>query len=329
MKSQAMGLLTIAAWILGASVGLTPAGSARADNYPVRPITLVVPFGSGGGIDIVARIVAEKLQEGLHQPVVVENRAGGGGIVGTSVVAHAKPDGYTLLFIEMSSVLAKWLHKKVPFDVETDFAPVAMVATNYLGLFANTSLPANNLTELIAYSKAHPTKLTVGIPGVGTPHHLAALMFEHGSGLDMVHAAYRGTPPSVTDLVSGQIPLVWAVPINVMPFVAEGKAKLLAVSSPQRLAALPNVPTVAEQGLPDFSVTLWLGIAGPAGTPAEIVSRLSKAIQELTALPDVHKRLSALGYNLDYRSGDKFREQMLGDQRKYGEVIFEAGIQPN
>jgi tripartite-type tricarboxylate transporter receptor subunit TctC len=329
MKSQARQLSAVAFGMLALSVAIAGAASTRADNYPEKPITLVVPFGSGGGIDLVARIIAEKLQERMHQPVVVENRAGGGGIVGTSVVAHAKPDGYTLLFIEMSSVLAKWLHKKVPFNVETDLTPIAMVATNYLGLFANPSLPANNLTELIAYNRAHPTKLSIGTPGVGTPHHLAALMLNHGSGIELVNVSYRGTPPSVTDLVSGQIPLVWAVPVNVMPFVAQGKAKLLAISSPQRLAELPNVPTVAEQGLPDFSVTLWLGIAGPAGMPAEIVSRLSKAIQGLAELPDVHKRLSALGYNLDYRSPDKFREQMLGDQRKYGEVILEAGIQPN
>ncbi len=329
MKSRARQLLGVAFQMLALSVGIAVVGSARADNYPKRPITLVVPFGSGGGIDIVARIVAEKLQERMHQSVVVENRAGGGGIVGTSVVAHARPDGYTLLFIEMSSVLAKWLHKKVPFNVETDFAPIAMVATNYLGLFANMSLPANNLTELIAYNKTHPTKLSIGTPGVGTPHHLAALMLNHGSGIDLVNVSYRGTPPSVADLISGRIPLVWAVPVNVMPFVAQHKAKLLAISSPQRLAELSNVPTVAEQGLPTFSVTLWLGIAGPAGTPAEIVSRLSKAIKEVTELPDVHERLSALGYNLDYRSSDKFREQMLSDQRKYGEVILEAGIQPN
>ena len=328
MKSWTTGLTAIAAWMLIASVGLAPAGSADAAGYPEKPIALVVPFGAGGGIDLVARIFAGKLQDNLHQPVVVENRTGAGGIIGVTHAAHAKPDGYTLLFMEASTVLAKWTHIKVPFNVETDFTPIAMVATNYLGLFASASLPANNLNELVAYGKANPTKLSVGTPGIGTPHNLAALMFDHGFGVQMVHVSYKGTPPSVNDLVSGQIPLVWAVPVNVMQFVTQGKAKLLAVSLPQRSPAFPDVPTVAEQGLPNFSVTLWLGIAGPAGLPADVTSRLGKAIQQVSALPEVHKRLSALGYILDYRSADKFRQQILADYRKYGEVILEAGIQP-
>ena len=328
MKSWTTGSSAIAVWILVAFAGLAPAGGAYAAGYPEKPITLIVPFGAGGGIDVVARIFVGKLQENLHQPVVVENRPGAGGIIGINYVAHAKPDGYTLLFMEASTVLAKWLHKKVPFNVETDFTPIAMVATNYLGLFASASLPANNLKELVAYGKANPTKLLVGVPGVGTPHHLAALMFDHGFGVHMAHVSYKGTPPSVNDLVSGQIPLVWAVPVNVMQFVEQGKAKLLAISLPQRSAAFPDAPTVAEQGLPDFSVTLWLGISGPAGLPAEVTRRLGKALQQVSALPEVHKRLSALGYILDYRNAERFRQQILADHRKYGEVILEAGIQP-
>jgi len=306
---------------------LLPPGKSHAAGYPARTVTLIVPFAAGGGIDVVARIFAGKLQEKLHQPIIVENRVGGGGIVGTAAVAHAAPDGYTLLVIEASSVLAKSLHKDVAFHVDTDFAPVAMVATTYLGLFANTSLPVSNFAEFVAYSKAHPGKLSVGTPGVGTPHHLAAMMLNHGAGLDIANVAYRGTPPSVTDLISGQIPLVWAVPLNVMPFVAQGKAKLLAVSAPQRLAAFPNVPAVAES-LPGFDVTLWLGIAAPARTPPEVVARLAQTIREISELPDVQQRLSTLGYNLDFRSGDKFRAQMLADQKKYGDVIHAAGIQP-
>jgi tripartite-type tricarboxylate transporter receptor subunit TctC len=302
--------------------------SAQAEDYPTRPITLVVPFGAGGGIDIVARIFAARLQEQLHQPVVVENRAGAGGIIGTSYVAHATPDGYTLLLIEASSVLAKWLHKDVPFHVTTDFTPVAMVATTYLGLFAGPSLPVTDIEQLVTYSKAHPGKLSVGTPGVGTPHHLAAMMLNRGAGTDITNIPYRGTPASVNDLISGQIPLVWAVPVNVMSFVELGKARLLAVSSPQRLSSLPKVPTIAETVLPGFSVTLWLGIASPAGTPPEIITRLSQAVQKIAEMPDVQNRVSAMGYNLDFRSGDKFREQMLSDHEKYGVVIRDAGIHP-
>lgn len=321
--------IVVAVWTPIVLAALPGATSAHAENYPTRPITLVVPFGAGGGIDIVARIFAEKLQEKLHQPVIVENRAGAGGITGTNYVAHTTPDGYTLLLIEASSVLAKWLHKDVPFNVATDFTPVAMVATTYLGLFANSSLPVNNIEQLVAYSKAHPRELSVGTPGVGTPHHLAAMMLNKGVGIDITNIPYRGTPPSVNDLVGGQIPLVWAVPANVMPFVEQGKAKLLAVSAPQRLSSLPQVPTVAETVLPGFSVTLWLGIAAPNGTPPEVITRVSQAIHETSELPEVQTRLSALGYNLDFRSGDKFREQMLSDQQKYGAVIRESGMRAN
>lgn len=327
MKRYAKRTIIIAACLLAAFALVWSPKISHAADYPARTITLVVPFAAGGGIDIVARIFAGKLQEKLHQPVVVENRIGGGGIVGTAAVAHAAPDGYTLLMIEASSVLAKWLHKEVAFQVESDFAPVAMLATTYLGLFANQSLPVSNVGELIAYSKAHPGKLSVGTPGVGTPHHLAAIMLNHGAGIDITNVAYRGTPPSVTDLVSGQIPLVWAVPITVAPFVAQGKARLLMISAPHRLAAYPEVPSVAES-VPGFDVTLWLGIAAPARTPPEVIARLAQAIHEVSELTDVQKRLSALGYNVDFRSGDKFREQMLADQKKYGDVIRAAGIQP-
>ncbi|HWC94389.1 MAG TPA: tripartite tricarboxylate transporter substrate binding protein [Pseudolabrys sp.] len=327
MKPSAVTSIFSACIAFAASGSLPSPALCQPAAYPARPITLIVPFAPGGGIDIVARVLAGKLQEKMHQPVVVENRPGGGGIVGTAAVAHAMPDGYTLLMIEASSVMAKWLHKDVPFQVENDFSPVAMVATNYLGLFANSSLPVGNIAELVAYSKAHPGKLSVGTPGVGSPHHLAAMMLNHAAGIDIVHVAYRGTPPSVTDLINGQIPLVWAVPLNVMPLVAQGKAKLLALSAPRRLEAFPGIAVVAES-VPGFDVTLWVGVAAPAGTPPEIVAGLAQAIHEVTALADVRERLSTLGYTLDFRSGDQFRAQMLADQKKYGDVIRAAGIQP-
>jgi tripartite-type tricarboxylate transporter receptor subunit TctC len=317
----------VGCWMLAAPAALSSPVMPERAAYPTRPITLIVPFAPGGGIDIVARVLAAKLQDKMHQPVVVENRPGGGGIVGTAAVAHAAPDGYSLLMIEASSVMAKWLHKDVPFQVEKDFSPVAMVATNYLGLFANSSLPVSNIAELVTYSEAHPGKLSVGTPGVGSPHHLAALMLNHAAGIDIVHVAYRGTPPSVTDLINGQIALVWAVPLNVMPLVAQGKAKLLALSAPRRLDAFPGI-AVAAESVPGFDVTLWVGIAAPAGTPPEIVARLAQVVHEVTALADVRERLSTLGYALDFRSGEKFREQMLADQKKYGDVIRAAGIQP-
>jgi tripartite-type tricarboxylate transporter receptor subunit TctC len=317
----------IVTFLLAASALLPQPQIARAATYPERTVTLVVPFAAGGGIDIVARIFASKLAERLRQPVIVENRVGGGGIVGTASVARAAPDGYTLLMIEASSVLEKWLHKDIAFKVETDFAPIAMVATTYLGLFANTSLPVSTMGELIAYSKANPGKLSVGTPGIGSPHQLAAMMLNRGASIDIASVAYRGSPPSVADLISNQIPLVWAVPLNVMPFVAQGKARLLAVSAPHRLAVLPNTPSVAEF-VPGFDVTLWLGVAVPARTPPNVVDRLEQAIHEISDLADVQERLTTLGYKSDFRNGVDFRERILADQKKFGDVIHAAGIQP-
>ncbi len=191
----------------------TPAGDTR-------PITLVVPIAAGGGVDAIGRLIAEKLQERLKQPVVVENRVGAGGAVGADSVAKAAPDGRTLLLIETSSILHKWLHKNVPFDVIADFAPVSRVAATSLLLFAHPSFPPNNPQEVIAHTKANPGKVSVGTPGVGTPHHLAMLMMNSAAKIDITHVPYRGTGPALNDLLGGQLPMIWATPIAVMPHVA-------------------------------------------------------------------------------------------------------------
>ena len=311
--------------MLSAAALYVPIPEAHAQAYPSRPITLVVPFAAGGGIDLVARLVAENLQKKLQQPVIVENRAGAGGIIGTSFVARAVPDGYTLLFIEASSVLAKWFHKEAQFDVRNDLAPVGMVATNYLGLFANNSVPANDIKQLISYSKANPGKLSVGTPGVGTPHYLAALMLDKAAGINISHVSYRGTSASVRDLIGGQIPLVWGVPVNAMPYVEKGNAKVLGISSPRRLRDLPAVPAVAET-VPGFEVTLWLGIAAPAKTPDTIVSHLSNAIGEILHESNVQQRITKFGYAVDFRSAAEFSQMIAADQKRFGAVIREAGI---
>ena len=209
----------------------------------------------------------------LKQPVVVENRTGAGGMVGADSVAKATPDGHTILLMESSAVLHKWLHKNVPFDVITDFAPIAQVATSPLFLIAHPSLPANNVRELIDLARKSPGKLSVGTPGVGTPHHLAMLMMNVGAKIDIVHVPYRGTGPSLNDVLGGQIPLIWASPIAVMPHVATGKLKLLGTASAKREPAIPDLPTVAESGVPDFAIEIRYGIAAPAKTPPAVVAQ--------------------------------------------------------
>lgn len=317
-------LVVIAALAAGASIA-----GAQAQTYPARPVTLVVPIAAGGAVDTAARIFAEKLQERLQQTLVVENRTGAGAMIGTGYVAKAAPDGYTLLLMESSVVLSKWLHKSVPFDITSDFTPIARVATNPLVLFAHPSLPANDVKELIAYSKANPGKLSVATSGAGTPHHLAVLMLNAAAGIDITHVPYRGTTPALNDLLSGQVPLMWSTPVGVMQFVEQGKVKTLGVTTPQRVAILPHVATLAENAVPGFDLQAWLGIAAPAGTPPDVVARLSQAIREITEMPDVQRRMAAMGQNLDFRNSDEYRERLASDHQKFGAIIRAAGIEPN
>ena len=302
---------------------------AWSQAYPTRPITLVVPLTPGGALDSAARIFSEKLQEKLQQPVVVENRPGAGSMIGANFVAKAAPDGHTLLILELGAVLAKWLNKTVPFDVTNDFTPIAMVATSPLVLFAHPSVAAHDVKDLIAYCKANPRKLSVGTPGVGSPHHLAAAWLNTAAKIDITHVPYRGAASAVNDLLGGQIPLMWATPIAVMPFVEQGKVKVLGVATRQRVPTLPQVPTVAENAIPGFGVDVWLGVAAPARVPPEVVARVSRAIREASELPDVQKRLSAVGLSVEVRGSDEFRELIVGDLQKYGNIIREAGIQPD
>lgn len=310
--------------------------SALACSSPVRAqlaggttITLVVPIGAGGGVDATGRLMAEKLQERLKQPVVVENRPAGGGMVGTDSVAKAVPDGRTLLVIESSAALHKWFRKDVPYDVVHDFAPVAQVATSPLLLFAQASFPGRNVSELIALARANPGKYSVGTPGVGTPHHLALMMMNALAKIDLVPVPYRGAALVVNDVLAGQIPMGWAAPTAVMPHVAAGKVKVLGVASPQRLPSLPDVPTVAESGVPGFSIEIFFGVAAPAKTPPEIVARLEKELSEILKLPDVQERIGKFGLVPTYRDSAAFARLIASDHERFGKIIRDAGIVPN
>jgi tripartite-type tricarboxylate transporter receptor subunit TctC len=314
------------------AIGLAAPAQAQTSSGDIasaRAITLVVPVAAGGGMDTIGRAVAEKLQERLKQPVVVENRTGAGGAVGVDYVAKAAPDGRTLLLMDISAVLHKWLHKSVPFDVIEDFAPVAQVATTPILLFANPALPVADVKELIAYAKISPGKLSAGTPGIGSPHHLAAAMLNVTAKIDIAHVPYRGTAPALNDLLGGQIPMIWATPNALVQFVEAGKVKPLGVASRQRIALLPQVPTISESALAGFNVGVWFGIAAPAKTPSEITTRLEKELGEITRLPDVQNRLTALGYDLEFAAGDRFRDLISADHKRYGAVIREAGIEPN
>jgi tripartite-type tricarboxylate transporter receptor subunit TctC len=315
--------------LIAAAIGAPPLYAQSPVGEGARPITLVVPIAAGGGMDTIGRTIAERLQERLRQPVIVENRVGAGGVVGVDYVAKAVPDGRTLLLIDISAVLHRWLHKSVPFDVVADFAPVARVATTPLFLFASPSLPVADIGALIAYARANPGKLSAGTPGIGSPHHLAAAMLNSAAKIEITHVPYRGTAPALNDLLGGQIPLIWATPNAVIQFVETAKVKALATASPQRMELLPQVPTIAEGAVPGFNVAVWFGIAAPARTPQDVVERLANEVGEITKLPEVQKRLSPLGYQLDFAGSEALRDLIARDHTRYGAIIREAGIAPN
>jgi tripartite-type tricarboxylate transporter receptor subunit TctC len=313
----------------GAAAALVAPQVAKAQTFPTRQITLVVPVAAGGGVDTAARILSEKLQDKFKQSVIVENRPGAGSTIGANFVAKATPDGHTLLLMEPAAILAKWLNKSAPYDVTKDFTPIALIATQPLVLFAQPSLGVNDVKELIAYCKANPRKLSVGTAGVGSPHHLAAAWLNAAAKIEITHVPYRGVAPALADLLGGQIPLIWALSVSVMPFVEQGKVKALGVSTQQRFPMLPQVPTVAESGVPGFDINFFYGVAAPTRTPPAVVTRVEEAIREVTELRDTRARMTTLGMSVDFRGSDQFRELIAREDKKYGVVVREAGIEPN
>jgi tripartite-type tricarboxylate transporter receptor subunit TctC len=317
MKMAAALALAAGAWI----------GTASAQSYPAHTVTVVVPIAAGGAVDTTGRIFAEQLQAKLGQPFVVENRTGAGATIGTTYVSKAPADGYTLLLMESSAPLAKWLYKTPPFDLLKDFTPIARVVSNPLVLFANPSFPAKDMKELIAYVKANPGKVSAGVSGMS--HQLTSNMLNAAAKIQITAVPYRGTAPAVNDILSGTIPLLWSTPVGLMQFVEQGKLKALAVSTPKRVKFLPDVPTLAESVAPGLQMEAWLGIAGPGGLPEPIVAKLGQAIREIAAMPAVQKRVADTGQNLEYLPAAQFRERLSADQERLGVVVHEAGIQPN
>jgi len=309
---------------LAAVLSCALSAPAAAQLNPSRNITLVVPIGAGGGVDAVGRLVAEKLQERLKINVVVENRTGAGGTVGTDSVAKAAPDGHTLLLIESSAAISKWLNKGVPFDVTADFAPIARVATSPLMLFAHPSVAAKDAKDMIALAKS--SQLTVAIPGVGTPHHLANVLFNSAAKIDITVVPYRGTGPGLADVLAGRVPLMWATPVALIPHVESGKVNALAVASLKRASSLPQAATIAESALPGFEVEIWFGVAAPAKTPPAIVAQLSKEIEAIMALPDVKERTAKFGLDIAYAGSEPFRKLIADDYARFGKAVQAAGI---
>jgi tripartite-type tricarboxylate transporter receptor subunit TctC len=276
--------------------GLALAVAAQAQTYPNKPIRVVVPYAPGGLPDTMSRLVGAKLGDALGQQVVVENMGGAGGISGVNEVVKAQPDGYTLLVADVGQIaINPHLFSKLPYAPLKDLAPVSLIGTSALYLVAHPSVPANSLKELIALAKAQPGKLNYGSSGIGSIHHLATEALKAGFGIDIVHVPYKGTGQSVPALLGGQVSLLYSALPSIAGHLKDGKVKMLAISTLKRSAQTPDVPTVAESGIPGYDFVAEIGMLAPAGTPREVVNRLAGEMAKVVKLPDVVQRFTQLG----------------------------------
>ena len=301
--------------------------AALAQAWPNRPVRFLVPFAAGAGIsDIMARLVGQHLSAGLGQPVVIENRAGAGGIAGTEAAAKAAPDGYTFLMTNVSLVTSAYLYSRLPYDPQKDFVPVTLVATSPLMLVVHPSVAARSVQELIALAKANPGRLNFGSGGVGSTPHLSVELFKSAAGIDAVHVPYKGGAPALNDLIGGQLSFMIENVPGTMPFVRGGKLRALAITSAQRSPLEPALPTMAESGVPGYEVVGWQGLFSVAGTPADIVVRLQVEVGKVLRLPEVRERLAALGAEPVGSTPGEFGAFIRTEHTRWGRVIREKGI---
>ena len=321
MKASTKKLASVAA----SALALTCAHDSLAQAYPSRPIRLVVPYAAGGPVDIVGRIVGQKLSEAFHQQFIVDNRAGGGGNIALEIVAKAAPDGYTLL-MGANGVIAinPSLYKTMPVDTQKDFAPVSLVASSAMILVVHPSVAAHSVKDLIALARAKPGALTYASSGSGSTAHLSSELFKSMAKVNLLHVPYKGAGPALTDLVGGQVQVMFTGVSSTLPFVKSGKLKALAVSSEKRLPLLPDMPTVAET-LPGYEVLTWYGVFAPAATPRNIVDRLNQAIAQSVASPDTKAKLAALGADAQTNTPREFAQSVAQETAKWARIVKESG----
>ena len=297
-----------------------------AQKFPDKPIRFIVPFPPGGGNDILARVLAPKMSEGLGQPVVVDNRPGAGGNIGADLAAKAAPDGYTIVIASNQVTMNPALYARLPFDIEKDFAPIALAASVPMVLVVNPAVPAASVKELIALAKAEPGKLNYSTPGNGTPQHIAFEVFNHAAGIRIAHVPYKGTGPAIADVIGGQVQATFGTLASLEQHVKAGKLRALAVATPKRSQTMPTVPTMAESGVPGYDVSLWYSILAPAGTPAPVLARLSAEIAKALAAPEVRDRLMGQGFEVAYLNPEQMNDLMKRDIARWGKSLKDVGI---
>ena len=311
---------------IGFALTVAMSGLTHAQPFPNRPIRLISPYPPGGGNDVLARLIAEKMGEGLGQRVIVDNRAGANTIVGTDVVAKSAPDGHTMVLVPNSFVTNPGFYAKLPYDTVRDFAPVALVALSPQILVVHPSLPATTVKELIALAKAKPGAYSYGSSGNGSVGHLAMALFAVTTGIQLEHIAYKGTAPAVTELLGGQIPLMLSSTLSVLPHVKAGKLRMLAVSTAKRSPAVPDAPTIAEAGVPGYEATLWYGLIAVARTPEAILGKLNAQIEKTVRDPDIIEKLARQGVEPYYYGHKQFSARVREEVPKWAKVIKDAGI---
>jgi tripartite-type tricarboxylate transporter receptor subunit TctC len=299
---------------------------AHAQAYPSRPVKIVVPFGAGGPADIYARFLGQRLQEPMGQPFVVENRPGGGSVVGTDAVAKSPADGYTLLLMSNTHTVNETLIPKKPFELLRDLAPVAPVNYSDLLLVVHPSVPANSLAELIALAKSQPGKMNYASSGPGTPYHMAGELFKSMAGIDVVHVPYKGSDGARVGILGGQVQMMFDAITTMAPNVRAGKLKGFGTSGRARSSVLPETPTVAEAGVPGYEATIWLGVMAPAGTPKPVIDRLNAEVTKITGSADVKEAWAKQGATALRMTPEQFGQYLREDIAKWAKVIAQAGI---
>ncbi len=311
------------------ALALLLAFAAQAQPYPNKPVRLIVPYGPGGSTDLTGRTVANKLQEALGQPFVVENKPGASAQIGAAEVAKAAPDGYTLLVgAPQVFIINPLFFKDMRYDAENGFTPIAITLLSPNYILAHPSLPVTSIPELIAYAKAHPGALNYASSGVGSSGHLTGLLLNKLAGIDMQHIGYKGSAGAVQDTLSGQVKLLIDQPVPGISHVRAGKLRAIAVGTAMRVPALPDVKTVQEQGVPDFESSTWFGFWAPAGTPRPVIERLWVEIQRIMRMPDVQDKFAPAGYIPTAISPEDTAARIRSDREKWTRVAREAGIRP-
>jgi len=301
-------------------------GSALAQAWPSKPISLIVPFPAGGTTDVLARALGEKLSQSLGQPVIVESKPGAGATLGADYVAKSKPDGYTLLVGAVHHTIASSVYKKLPYDFQKDFAPITVIALVPNVLVVNASTPTKNVAELVALAKAQPGKLNYGSNGNGTAQHLIGTQFENVTGTDLVHVPYKGSGPLATDLLGNQITMSFDTVTPVLQHIKSGKLRALAVTTGKRSSALPDVPTLDEAGLKGFNIGTWFGVLAPVATPKDIVARLNAEMVKVIQSPEFRKRMEEIGAEPIGNSADQMAQQIKSETEKFAKLVKDAKV---